>query len=500
MKSYTEFLLEKKENDLLELLNEAVFIMAPEMSDIIDELYNSEEGYSKIAKCFYMLDMEDIDTQISYLNLGDDNSTITFLKPEKVDKIRKEKEWTINDVWVNVKGNGIRVGRLTRKVIELYNKSRSVKTTKATNSSISDVKFTDQEIEKFVNAYKSQYDFNNNIMDNFSLVSSEDDIKEAYLEDNYYSGDGTLGGSCMRNDDAQNYLELYHNTSVNLLVLKSANNKIMGRSVIWTLSDGRKFMDRTYTNRDSDVDLFIKYAQENRYIYKAEQDSRAHTYFYEPGDNYNNSSFIQLESKVYEFSIGNNGGEEFPYMDTMKYLYWEEGIIRNYKDKSNYYIKLEDVDGWCDCAECDGEGREECNKCDGDGNNTCEDCRGYGYEECSRCNGYGDNMCKECDGDEEVECEECDGEGYIDGETCGTCGGSSKVTCVTCDGYGTENCSNCDGGGTITEEGSDGEEHDVDCEDCDARGKVDCTECDGNSTIECSDCSGRGERPCYDCQ
>jgi len=475
-KSYTEFLLEKKENDLLELLNEAVFIMAPEMSDIIDELYNSEEGYSKIAKCFYMLDMVDIDTQISYLNLGDDNSTITFLKPGKVDKIRSEKDWTISDVFRETKGNVIRVGRLTRKVIELYNKSKSLR------SQSSDVKFTDQEIEKFVNAYKSQYDFNNNIMDNFSLVSSEDDVKEAYLEDNYYSRDGTLGGSCMRYGDAQNYLELYHNTSANLLVLKSANNKIMGRAVIWTLTDGRKFMDRTYTNRDSDVDLFIKYAQENRYLYKEDQDSRAHTKFYEPDDNYDDSCFIQLESKVYEFGFSNRGMEEFPYMDTMKYLYWKEGIIRNYKDKSNYYIKLEDVDGWCDCAECDGEGREECNKCDGDGNNTCGKCDGDGYDECDECDGSGDNTCDECDGDGYDECDECDGEGYIDGEACGTCSQSGAVNCGKCDGNGREECDKCDG---------DGREE---CGECEGRGEIECGKCDGDGEGECSRCGGYSNR------
>jgi hypothetical protein len=437
------------ENDLLELLNEAVFIMAPEMSDIIDELNNSGEDYSKIAKCFYMLDMEDIDTQISYLNLGDDNSTITFLKPEKVDKIRSEKDWTISDVFRETKGNAIRVGRLTRKVIELYNKSKSLR------SQSSDVKFTDQEIEKFVNAYKAQYDFKNNIMDNFTLVSSEDDVKEAYSEDNYYNEDGTLGGSCMRYDDAQNYLELYHNTSVNLLVLKSPNKKIMGRAVIWTLTDGRKFMDRTYTNRDSDVDLFVKYAEEHKYIYKVNQNSHANTIFYQPDDNYREEVKIKLESKVYKFSYNGREDEYFPYMDTMKYLYWEEGVIRNYTDESEYYVILEDVDGWCDCNDCGQDGKSECVTCEGSGETVCEPCDGNGWTNCEECGGSGNPDCEPCKGSgmvedgpssKEVDCEDCDGNGYKD---CDVCSVTGHIDCDECNREGAISCKHCEGEGFI---------------------------------------------------
>ena len=449
-KSYTEFLLEKVENDLLELLNEAVFIMAPEMSDIIDELNNSEEDYSKIAKCFYMLDMEDVDTKISYLNLGDDNSTITFLKPEKVDKIRDEKGWTISDVFREVKGNGVRVGRLTRKVIELYNKSND-----------KNLKFTDQEIEKFVNAYKAQYDFSNNIMDSFTLLSGEDDIKEAYSEDNYYSEGGTLGGSCMRYDECQYYFELYTNTSVNLLVMKSPSKKIMGRAVIWTLKDGKKFMDRVYTNRDSDVKLFEQYAEENKFIYKEKQNSTANTTFLTPDDNYIDGVTLKLEAEVYKLNYNGREDDSFPYMDTMKYLYWKEGVIRNYKDSSNYYVTLEDTDGWCDCSECGQDGKEECEDCYGRGDQDCESCDGNGYTDCEDCYGSGNPECGECEGsgmitnsdEEEEDCESCDGNGYIDCEKC------------SCSGH-------------------------IDCDDCNNNGSTECETCEGEGNKECNQCGG----------
>lgn len=446
-RSYYEFLLEKRENEILELLNESVFIMSSKMGDIIEELVDNKEDYSKIAKCFYLLDMEDIDTKVSYLDLGDDNSSITFLDPDKVDKIRDEKGWTVNDVYRNVKGNSIKVGRLARKVIELYVKYKKPKG--------SDFNFTDQDIEKFVNAYKSQYDFSNNIMDSFSLVSG-DDIKDVYLDSNYYNEDGTLGGSCMRDEDCQDYFRLYTDSSVNLLVLKSPNKKIMGRAVIWTLMDGSKFMDRVYTNRDSDVDLFIKYAKENGFTYKNNQNSLANTKFLTPDDDYSEPKNLKLESKVYKFRYDEREDANFPYMDTMKYLYWREGVVRNYTTSGSYYVCMEDTDGGCDCNECNGDGKSECESCHGRGSNDCDSCDGNGW-----------TNCEECDGQGSYDCSECDGRGLIDnGET---------------------ECDKCSGNGY------------VDCDKCSASGHIDCDDCNTNGSMECEDCEGEGNASCSRC-
>ena len=45
-KSYLDFILEKRENDLLELLNESLFIMSSKMGEIINDLYNDDDDYS----------------------------------------------------------------------------------------------------------------------------------------------------------------------------------------------------------------------------------------------------------------------------------------------------------------------------------------------------------------------------------------------------------------------------------------------------------------------
>ena len=167
-KSYLDFILEKRENDLLELLNESLFIMSSKMGEIINDLYNDDDDYSKIAKCFYIMDMEDVDTSVSYLDLGDDNSSITFLNPDKMEKIRDEKGWTISDIYKNVKGNAIKVGRLTKKVIEIYNKSNN-----------KDLKFTDKEIEIFINEnstklYQVFIDFSYAIITPKNLIGLEE--------------------------------------------------------------------------------------------------------------------------------------------------------------------------------------------------------------------------------------------------------------------------------------------------------------------------------------
>lgn len=456
-RSYLEFISEKMENDLLELLNESLFIMSSKMGEIINDLYNDDEDYSKIAKCFYIMDMEDVDTSVSYLDLGDDNSSITFLNPDKMQKIRYEKGWTISDIYKNVKGNAIKVGRLTKKVIEIYNKSNN-----------KDLKFTDKEIEKFVNAYKAQYDFTNNAMDNFNLLSKDDDIKWAYLEDNYFNEDGTLGGSCMRYEDAQYYFDLYTETSVNILVFSAPNKKVMGRAVIWTLTDGRKFMDRVYTNRDSDVDLFIKYAKENKFIYKKCQNSTADTTFYTPEDDYYKDIPLNLESKVQKFNLNYREDQSFPYMDTMKFLYWREGVIRN-RDYgySSYYVQLEDTDGWCDCHGCGNDGKVECSDCDGRGQQECSSCDGQGWTNCGDCDGQGSITCSNCSG------------GMVEGVD------GEETECPDCSGNGYNDCDKCSSSGHI------------DCDDCNSNGSVDCETCDSEGSKSCDKCGGYSDKYSY---
>ena len=128
----------------------------------------------------------------------------------------------------------------------------------------------DKDFEAFVNLFKATIDKLNDKFSYFNVVSG-DDIHYWYGSKNYYERRGTLGSSCMAGAD-ESWLEIYtaNPNQVSLVIFKSQDDdsKIVGRSLLWTLNDGKKFMDRIYTINDSDVNLFREFAKENGWYAK----------------------------------------------------------------------------------------------------------------------------------------------------------------------------------------------------------------------------------------
>ena len=59
-----------------------------------------------------------------------------------------------------------------------------------------------------------------------------------------------------------------------LLILLNEEEKLMGRALIWVgmrKPTGRVYMDRIYVVNDADIKLYIDYAIENNWLYKAVQ-------------------------------------------------------------------------------------------------------------------------------------------------------------------------------------------------------------------------------------
>ena len=129
-------------------------------------------------------------------------------------------------------------------------------------------KFTPQELEDFVIKFNNEVKTKKeNLFKNFEIVKG-DDIKKYYLEDNYESGNHTLGGSCMRYSRCQPYLNIYSKNpeQVSLVILRSDEDpeKIKGRALLWNAYyltsnqddyNGKLFMDRIYTNNSKDEEL-----------------------------------------------------------------------------------------------------------------------------------------------------------------------------------------------------------------------------------------------------
>jgi hypothetical protein len=285
-------------------------------------------------------------------------------------------------------------------------------------------KFSDAEIEDFVNKYKSAYDRMNDVFSSFDLVSGMD-IAFWYDHKNYIHGcsRGTLGNSCMAGGDTE-WFEIYTaNPEVcSLLILRSEDNqdKIKGRALVWKLNTPEiTFMDRIYTHEDSDMQLFKDYAIHKKWYYKRHNNSSSE------GELVCETGNVNFD--LLSVNIKDNGYDHFPYVDTLKYYDVSGNRLTN--DENNSYRCLEDTGGGFtgNCSECDGRGTVSCGDCDGDGMIRCYDCNGTG----------------------KVDCNTCDGDGKVDGETCKDCNGTGKERCSDCRGEGEVECSECNGDGRV---------------------------------------------------
>ena len=317
--------------------------------------------------------------------------------------------------------------------------------------------FTDRDLELFVNLYKATIDKLNDKFSFFEEVTGEK-IYFWYNYQNYYQRSGTLGNSCMANARAS-WLEIYteNPNQVSLVIFKSQDDpdKIVGRALLWTLTDGKKFMDRIYAINDSDVQLFRDYAKENGWYSKYYNNSSDDNKAYAPdGSNVSLDLTVNLDKKDYS---------NYPYLDTLKYFQEGRGILSS--EQKGDYVTLEDTGGGSSSS---------CETCGGNGEIECGDCYGNGEIECDECSGSGEISCNDCSGSGDIECSNCDGSGEIEDE--GEDGETTTKECPECSGKGNN-----------------------DCEDCNGNGEIECSDCRGRGNTECGNCDGRGNVSCYDC-
>lgn len=329
----------------------------------------------------------------------------------------------------NLKGQELKVGRFARKMMSLVGK-----------------KYSDSDVESFVNEFKSKIELSKNSFRNFSLVSGNE-IKHWYLESSYYNEPrGSLHSSCMRYGSCQKYFDIYTtNPDVcSLLICKSDydSSKITGRALVWKLDNGDTMMDRIYYSNQHDIQIFIEYARSMGWVYKSE---RGLICIGEDEERYSEDIGVDIKNWKFEY---------YPYLDTIPYL-------------SDGHLSYDDNGDCVELTSTEGGNGEGCEVCGGSGEVECNECYGDGEVECSECGGSGSNTCTTCDGTHEIECESCDGTGK-DGE---------EEDCPDCNGSGEIKCSDCN---------EDGE---VDCEEC-IRGNITCGDCRGNGSVTCYECGG----------
>jgi hypothetical protein len=303
-------------------------------SDDLRELFThiamSESSAKNVARV--LLEVEDNDTvkdTYTLIDKTDKNDMISYVQTSRFYReypngisspdLEKERGYSMKSskFWTNGRTPNYGIGRWVRHIFN------DVRQTPIKN----------EDLENFVNAYKSTYDTLAKRSDKFELVKGED-IRYWYLEDRYEEVSGQLGNSCMRYKRCQSYLDIYveNPESCSLLILKGNDpDKIAGRALIWTIHEGpgvagRRFMDRIYTIKDSDKILFEAYAKEN--------------------------DILRSQSYTYKIKVKEGRYDYYPYMDTLTCYDYEKGILSSSLDGEDI-LGLQNTDG----TASDNEGR-----------------------------------------------------------------------------------------------------------------------------------------------
>lgn len=301
-------------NFITEYLLESILHHTSNFFYIINSIQND-----KIADYLsnVLLYEKDIRTQFNYLDISDeDNDDVSFIPDNQYQK-------SISD-GINPKDKKksfAKIGRLVGQILKS-----------------NDFEFTTHEMEKFVNAFKSKWDEINQPKD-IKIVSGED-IRYWYLGSRYYSNKSTLGNSCMRYSDCQNFLDIYvKNPDKIRMIISLESGKLKARCLVWKLDDDSYFIDRIYTNEDQDIIYLRNWAEKN---------IKGKLLFHPT------TQKIKCTLKYKNFEL-------YPYLDNMCYLYQElnngvlssGGFICNYSDNvSKNYLKfyLTSTNGESECS------------------------------------------------------------------------------------------------------------------------------------------------------
>ena len=401
IKGYKSFIIVEKLKELQPILEGNI-----EYSDLFKEKLFDIKSKSKLVEKIYDLADEFYEDKLlknNFIDVTDKEDKVSFISQVKFDQISSKTDDDLDPY--TVKGRTeIGVGRCVKALADLAK-----------------IDFTDKELEDFVNLYKSKTKTEG---EDFELVKGKD-IKYWYDEDNYFEdyGEGPLSNSCMKDVD-RSYFDIYSDSKCcQLLILTKKVDKkklLIGRALVWkpsemTLKDDVKFegtkyfMDRIYCMKSSDEQKFLNYAEEKGWLVKAHNNSDNET-----------GMIFKFKGQVVKLKIVckvEGDCEDYPYMDTLKYLSKEKDEISNIGFIKGY--ELEDTGGdsgtcdFCDgkgadeCGDCDGSGENACATCDGDGEvendkgklKSCKDCKGKGFGPCEECNGTGlSELCSECTG------------------------------------------------------------------------------------------------------
>ena len=283
-------------------------IISEELRAVLSEI----ESDSLVAKLLLKKrhDKEDlVEDPINFISIAHDKTKISYLTTDRIAKIEDPSLY-----WSSSRRFAVKPGGFISKLFK---------------------NIPAREVEKFSNLYRAQ---SNKAKFTFNVVEGNH-IKTYYHINSYAQERGTLGASCMKYDNCQDYLGIYtENTDkVKLLVMLNEFGGLMGRALLWDF-DTNKIMDRIYTIADEEfLFQFKKWATDNGYLYKSEQ-NWYNTLFFE------NLSTEKKELKL-DIKLDNFQFRRYPYVDTFKFFDEEKGLLLNYMPSDSDFRTLCASDG-----------------------------------------------------------------------------------------------------------------------------------------------------------
>ena len=343
---FQEILFEK-------IINESIVYYSPNFLNILQKI--SDKG-NKIAKELINYQGQDSKQDITFIDIDKKDGYLSFITMKNAVKlIEPIYPHIVNgDNSFNVKYNkliadGLWEAEKSDRPTGVYSKSRNqIKVGKIVNKLLPG-KFNDEQIEEFVNIFKS-------VVDNAQkfVIVEGDDIAEWYKQEKYKEMKGTLGKSCMRSMSSSTFDIYTKNPEVCKLVLLLEDDMLLGRALLWKLntvsgneiktSSGPKyFLDRQYTINDSDVIKFRDYAVKQGWGYKTNNNHHSFDGVTFNGNNYKLDMTVQLkkcENGGYDYKI-------YPYLDTFRRYDPINGVLYNDDERDGnegHYI-LESTSG-----------------------------------------------------------------------------------------------------------------------------------------------------------
>lgn len=250
-----------------------------------------------------------VDDPINFVSISSQDSTrISYLTTERIGMINEGEFWTSSRRF------HMKPGGFISKVFK--------------NISAKDV-------EIFSNLYRSEV---RKPKFEFKIVNGED-IRRYYHYDYHANDYGSLGVSCMRHESCQKLFNMYveNPDKISLLLMLNEDGRVMGRTLLWNF-DGNKIMDRIYSVNDEQLPFYFKkWATENGYHYKSQQNWYNSIQFERLGEG---KKLLKLDVKLDSFDF-----RYYPYMDTFKFFNPDTGTFSNYRPEGRDHYTLCSSDG-----------------------------------------------------------------------------------------------------------------------------------------------------------